>query len=139
MAGPFRGIEILFHAGDRVLPELDLCFPGVLFYAVCGNQDAPRAGLPEQRVVTVAGTRIAITHGYGSHADIERRVLEKFSHVNADVIIFGHTHRAVCRRVGSVLLLNPGSPTERRTAPFRSVGILHLADEVRAEIVNLGQ
>lgn len=29
--------------------------------------------------------------------------------MGADVLLYGHTHRAVCQQEGSVLLLNPGT------------------------------
>ena len=45
----------------------------------------------------------------------------------------------VCEDSDGLLLLNPGSPTERRRAPFRSFAELDLADDgmVVAQIVAL--
>jgi uncharacterized protein len=54
------------------------------------------------------------------------------------VVVFGHTHLPVCEDERGLLLLNPGSPTERRRAPFRSLATLALDDEaVFAELVPL--
>jgi predicted phosphodiesterase len=35
--------------------------------------------------------------------------------------VYGHTHLPEITREGSTWILNPGSPTERRTGPFRSM------------------
>jgi predicted phosphodiesterase len=44
----------------------------------------------------------------------------------------------LCEDERGLLLLNPGSPTERRRAPFRSLATLALDDEaVFAELVPL--
>ena len=55
------------------------------------------------------------------------------------VVVFGHTHLPVCEDSDGLLLLNPGSPTERRRAPFRSFAELDLGDDgvVVARIVAL--
>jgi predicted phosphodiesterase len=39
--------------------------------------------------------------------------------------------------VGGVLFLNPGSPTDKRYAPYNSVALLHVDDALAAEIVKL--
>jgi len=38
-------------------------------------------------------------------------------------VIFGHTHLPEHRSAGGFQIFNPGSPTERRRAPRRSMGI----------------
>jgi predicted phosphodiesterase len=47
----------------------------------------------------------------------------------ADVVVFGHSHDPLVEPVdGGPLLLNPGSPTERRRQPVHTVGWLEVAD-----------
>jgi predicted phosphodiesterase len=41
-----------------------------------------------------------------------------------DLIVFGHSHQPHCELVDDVLLLNPGSPTERRREPRASFALL---------------
>ncbi len=54
------------------------------------------------------------------------------------MIVFGHTHWPICEESDDVLLLNPGSPTDRRRAPWPSYASLELADgRVDARIVRL--
>ena len=34
--------------------------------------------------------------------------LQRFGEADADIVLYGHTHRQVVRRVGRVLVVNPG-------------------------------
>ncbi|MCK5826543.1 MAG: metallophosphoesterase [Desulfuromusa sp.] len=135
--GPFSAVDVVLHAGDHTFPDLASCFYPLPWYSVRGNMDSPQTDFPLQRVVQLAGIRIGMIHGWGTPKGIEKRVLDSFSTDSIDVLVFGHSHLPVCRKVGTVLLLNPGSPTDRRLAPFHSVGLLHIDHEVKGEIVRL--
>jgi uncharacterized protein len=53
-------------------------------------------------------------------------------------VLFGHTHLPQVERHGGIWLLNPGSPTERRRAPFHSLLELTIVGgEIRPELVRL--
>jgi predicted phosphodiesterase len=41
----------------------------------------------------------------------------------AGAVIFGHSHLPLHERAGDFQIFNPGSPTERRRAPHRSMGL----------------
>ncbi len=135
--GPFADVDAILHAGDHVFADLDSCFYPLPWYGVCGNMDAPHVHLPAQRIVELANVRIGMVHGWGRPNGIESRVLNSFSASEIDVLVFGHSHRPVCRQVGSVLLFNPGSPTDRRSAPYHTVGILNLGLEITGEIIRI--
>jgi hypothetical protein len=47
-----------------------------------------------------------------------------FEHEPVDVICFGHSHQPVCRRRDRGWLVNPGSPTDKRTQARYSYAIL---------------
>jgi predicted phosphodiesterase len=56
------------------------------------------------------------------------------------VVVFGHSHVPVAEDDGELLLLNPGSPTDRRRMPSFTLAVLTLGRRgVDAEIVDLGQ
>jgi predicted phosphodiesterase len=38
-----------------------------------------------------------------------------------DAVVYGHTHLPALGREGSTWILNPGSPTDRRRAPTRTM------------------
>ena len=40
--------------------------------------------------------------------------LQRFGEADADIVLYGHTHQQVVRRVGRVLVVNPGSAGDAR-------------------------
>lgn len=118
-----RAADLILHAGDLTgaafLAELRALGPPV--HAVRGNVDdaALQALLPESLVVDAGEARIGILHAPGPAAGRAARLRRRFPGCAA--VVYGHTHRPEVVDDGGVLLLNPGSPTERRTAPFRSM------------------
>ena len=130
---------LILHAGDftraPVLEELRRLAP---VEAVAGNMDEPEllTVLPDRRVVKVGGARIGMVHVPGPAAGRAERLVESFR--GCDAVVYGHTHVPEATRVGEVWVLNPGSPTERRSAPVRSMVMLELdAGEIRPEFVPL--
>jgi len=136
-----RRADLVLHAGDLVtaafLDELRTLGPPV--EAVHGNVDEPalRALLPAERVVEVAGLRVGMVHAPGPRAGREARLRRRFPDCRA--ILYGHTHLPQVELVDGVWILNPGSPTERRRAPRKTM--LELTVRGRAlvpELVDLG-
>ena len=72
-------------------------------------------------------------HGWGSPLGLEERLEREFSGMNA--IVYGHSHLAANHWSGEILFFNPGSFSGNRGKP--SVGILHLAADIRGEIIDL--
>lgn len=105
----FAGCDTIIHAGDLIDTAVLNAFKGKDIHAVCGNMcnRSTRTILPEEKQIVLEGYSIAITHGAGPKHNIEERVFDRFP--TADCIVFGHTHMAVCRKIGSTLLINPGS------------------------------
>ena len=96
--------------------------------AVLGNNDHELVGcLPEQLVVDIDGVRIAMVHDSGARAGRAGRLRRRFP--DAAVVVFGHSHLPVDELgIDGQRLFNPGSPTERRGAPHRTLGRLGLVD-----------
>lgn len=138
LEGPFAGVDAILHAGDMVIPEFIHCFQPVPCYAVQGNMDETVAEIPQKRVVGFAGKRIGLIHGWGPRSGLEKRILGEFSDTQIDCLVYGHSHYPVCKQHGDLLLFNPGSPVDRRSAPNHTVGILNIdSDGIRGEIVAL--
>jgi putative phosphoesterase len=119
-----------------VLEELQALGPPV--EAVYGNVDEPalRAALPKERVVEVGEVRIGLVHIPGPAAGREARLAARFP--DCEAIVYGHTHRAQADRVAGVWILNPGSPTERRRSPARSMLVLDVEKQtLRPRLVML--
>jgi putative phosphoesterase len=118
-----READLILHTGDHSslasLENLRALGPPV--HAVLGNVDEPalREQLPEELVVLVEDVRIGITHVPGPRQGREERLLQRFP--DCDAVVYGHTHAPQLERRGAVWILNPGSPTERRRSPSRTM------------------
>jgi hypothetical protein len=120
--------DLILHAGDvTAAPVLELLREFAPVHAVHGNMDDPelRAALPEQLVVEVDGSRIGMVHIPGPAAGRAERLVERFR--GCDAVVYGHTHVPEARQQDGIWILNPGSPTERRRAPNRSLLMLEIA------------
>jgi predicted phosphodiesterase len=95
-----------------------------------------RDALPRERVVDVAGKRIGMVHVPGPRAGREARLAGRFP--GCDAVVYGHTHVPQVERFERLWILNPGSPTERRTAPVHSMLLLTIrATRLTPELVTL--
>lgn len=159
----FRDVDLILHAGDvdriEYLRELAELAP---LHAVRGNlhfTDLSDGGreLPAELRLAIAGRSVIVNHGGWPHlwsqagdwlvenlvrpdkdltnARLARRLVQRYP--QADVIIFGHTHRPYQAWHSKTLILNPGAvcPTGRQ-AP--SVARLYLGPgTVEAEVITL--
>ncbi len=50
----------------------------------------------------------------GSYIHPNSSLLTRFGEANADFVLYGHTHQQIVRRIGRVLVVNPGSAGEAR-------------------------
>lgn len=127
--GHMRRADAILHTGDvldgGVLDALAAMAPT---WAVLGNNDRSLVGvLPAVRVLELAGVRIGMVHDAGARTGRPARLRRRFP--DAAVVVFGHSH-IPCDEVGvdGQLLVNPGSPTQRRAQPHHTLGILDLCD-----------
>ena len=133
--------DAVLHAGDIVTSDLlDELAGFAPTYAVLGNNDADPAlsHLPETRLEVMGGVRVGMVHDSGPRAGREARLRRRFP--DADVVVFGHSHIAWNGRgLLGQLLFNPGSPTERRSQPHHTMGVLELRDGqiVRHDVVEV--
>ncbi|MBN2026686.1 MAG: metallophosphoesterase family protein [Actinobacteria bacterium] len=126
-----EGADLILHAGDlidmSVVEELNSLAPT---RAVVGNMDLPevKSLLPEKTVVEVEGKLVGLIHGWGPPMGIERRVMSRFSGV--DVVVFGHTHKALITERKGTLLVNPGTPNDRRFSDRLSCAVLSIENGI---------
>jgi putative phosphoesterase len=151
-------VGLILHAGDvctqTPLDQLGTVAP---VFAVRGNRDLFLNGtLPSVRQLTLAGHHVALLHGHGK---LQHYLFNKFKMVfqgyqlhiflnaivepvpDAEIIVFGHTHRRVNFWYNKQqLLFNPGSCSlVPRSEKYPSVGLIRLEKDKQAagEIVDL--
>jgi putative phosphoesterase len=74
---------------------------------------------PHRRELRIDGKRILMVHSTpweprGSYVLPTSSELQRFGDADADIVLYGHTHQQVVRRVGRVLVVNPGSAGDGR-------------------------
>ena len=140
VSAAFADVSLILHAGDvggpRVLDALAAIAP---VEAVFGNvDDVHDPSLARQRVVTVGGVVIHISHGHELGRPTPQLMLARYS---GDVVIFGHTHKAVIVRDGGRVAFNPGAAGPRRFDLKPSVARLTIAagdpPSIEVEIISL--
>lgn len=129
--------DLILHVGDLMAPgllnELAAYAP---VKAVRGNLDSPDGRLPETLEFELDGVRVAMIHDSGPKKGRRSRMKRRFP--EARVVVFGHSHIPWLEDEGGLLLLNPGSPTDKRRQPDYTCALLRIENGgVRAEIVKL--
>jgi hypothetical protein len=136
----FRGVDAVIHSGDII----DLSVVALLryfgeVYTVAGNMDPGpvRKSLPVKRIVKLGSFSIGIIHGSGAPDGLSYKVRQKFTGDRVDCIVFGHSHQPYGRVEDGILMFNPGSALDGRSAADRTIGILHLEDRIWGEHIYL--
>jgi uncharacterized protein len=120
-----RESSLILHTGDltssEFLGELEGLGPVA---AVRGNMDEPpvRSTLPERLEIEAEGIRFGLVHDGGSRAGRGDRLRAWFP--DCDAVAYGHSHQPEVSKVNETWILNPGSPTERRRAPEKTMIVL---------------
>jgi len=159
----FAQVDLILHAGDlekeEVLTRLSYIAPTL---AVRGNPHL-RYGtlgsfhLPQTIHLNLLGHRLVLIHGCPqlvlgfldkvrsylfrrTNEDLNQDLIADYRRAfpMADVVVFGHSHRACVQRVGRTLFFNPGAVCRTRHEPNPSVGLLTIGPMgIEAEIILL--
>lgn len=127
--------DVILHAGDVMDPAaLNELADYAPVHAVRGNLDPPEAGLPETVEFGLDGARVAMVHDSGRNEGRRRRLARRFP--GARVVVFGHSHIPLLEDDNGLMLLNPGSPTDKRRQPEYTFAVLKaVRGEVEASVI----
>jgi putative phosphoesterase len=135
----FDGVEHILHAGDvgeaEILDELATIAPVT---AVWGNVDGwdVQRRVPEVASVELDGVRAVVIHGMQFGSPTPEKVAP--AHPDADLVVFGHSHRPLIKQVGRTLAVNPGSAGRQRFRDPVTVALADIVDgTVTARLVDL--
>ncbi len=105
---PDRVIHLGDH--DRDAARLAERYPELPLISLPGNCDYPLPGTPYTRVVELGGVRFFLTHGHPYRVKSGLLSIELAGReAEAQVVLFGHTHRAYCEEKDGMWLMNPGA------------------------------
>lgn len=147
--------EQILHAGDvlyhgprnqisdgygpsRLAAELNAC--PVPLLAARGNCDSEvDASVLEMPLASpyafavLNGRRVLVTHGHFTETREEQYALAE--KLKADIFVSGHTHISLLERRGSIVFVNPGSPSLSKRSDGRST--LALMDEREISVIDI--
>ncbi|PYO78895.1 MAG: YfcE family phosphodiesterase [Gemmatimonadetes bacterium] len=132
-----KGVELILHAGDvggsQILDELGLIAP---VKAVFGNTDPPGdPTLSDQIELRIGGARIHVSHGHEVGSPTPVKLAQRY---DADVVVYGHTHKQLVTTLGDQLFVNPGAAGPRRFNLLPSVARMAIADgKAEVQIIDL--
>lgn len=136
-SGIISDADVIIHLGDN---HSDCTFlkleKNQMLISVKGNCDL--GDLPLETFETIGGKRFLITHGHKYHVKfgLDRLYLRALE-LQADAVLFGHTHIPLIDHYGGILFLNPGSVSEPRGSSKPTAGIIQVTEEINANIVSL--
>lgn len=139
VAEHLTGADLILHAGDVCVPSvLDELAAYAPVRVVLGNNDGRDVAAWgaeetwESGPDELAGLRVAMIHDAGPKQGRTARLHRRFP--PAELVVFGHSHIPLDETESfsdgtSVRIVNPGSPTDKRRQPFRTLGLLDVADD----------
>ncbi len=117
-------VDAIVHAGDvcndEVIYLLETIAPVTAVAGNCDGRGGSAFDLPFVARATFHGVRVLAIHDFSDLGPIPDDV---------DVVVCGHSHAPRNEWHGRVLVVNPGSASQRRRMPSRSVGILEIAQD----------
>ena len=141
VAAAFAGVSLILHGGDvcgqSVLDGLSKIAPVDAVFGNCDDRHDP--SLARERALTLGGVTIHVSHGHELGRPEASQLLARYPQ---DIVIFGHTHKAVVLRDGNRVALNPGAAGPRRFDLKPSVARLTITPgdppAIDVEIISLG-
>ncbi len=113
-------IDMLIHLGDveRQMAEVRQMVDCPI-HMIAGNNDF-LCGLPNEEEFRIGRYRVFITHGHAYLVNItEEHLQERARELDADIVMYGHTHRPLLISEEDLVTLNPGSLTYPRQSGRR--------------------
>ncbi len=145
----FEQVDLILHAGDldeeEVLTQLGHIAPTLAvrgnLHLRYGTLSSPH--LPKAIHLNLYGYKLVLIHGRPwlaigfldkvrahlcrrTNEDLNRDLIAGYRRAfpTADIVVFGHSHRACAQRVDRTLFFNPGAVCRTRREPNPSVGLL---------------
>lgn len=118
--------DLIVHAGDNFSDSKYIYSETkVPTMAVKGNCDFDN--VEEELVFDIEGKTIFLCHGDRYSVKYGTQILEsKAKSINANIVIFGHTHVPLYIEKDEIVYINPGSVSLPREVNYKSFAILNI-------------
>lgn len=121
-----NNVNVVIHLGDIISPfvvrkMISLSWDNLMVYAVYGNNDGDKLLLyklfrekgwvisEQPSIYELGRTRILVLHGFGTVNHTKEVVYSLARDVNAEIILYGHTHQKDYKRIANKkIIVNPG-------------------------------
>jgi len=129
--------QIILHLGDYVEDGENIeKETGIKVEIVRGNGDFFNKNYEDDKVIEIGGKRIFLTHGhkYGVRHGV-MNLLYRAEELEANVVLYGHTHIPMIAEDSGIYIMNPGSSTyPRGFYKLKTYGIINIQDSIEMTI-----
>lgn len=125
-----KDIDMLIHLGDVERDEdyieaMVKC-PAII---LSGNNDF-FSQLPTEREIKIGDYKVFLTHGHSYYVSVETKTLRRIAKGrDADIVMFGHTHKPYMDVEGDLKVINPGSISYPRQEGRQSTYVIMEMDQ----------
>lgn len=135
-----KDIDLMIHCGDKFKDAKKLAaMIGIEdYYNVVGNCDYDISGELNMLDLKIEGKHVLITHGHLQNVKDGLDDLQILAEaMNADIVLFGHTHISHDELINNIHYFNPGSTILPKNGKA-SYGIVEISDGIiKTRIVQL--
>lgn len=113
--------DYYLHCGDSEVPLLQMLSG---YICVKGNNDQ-YLDLPNEAIVKVEDMSILLMHGHQlTYLNLESGIINLLGKHHCQILICGHTHIPMFKKVGTCYYVNPGSTSLPRGGSTRSYCVM---------------
>lgn len=121
--------DLIIHAGDNFVDSKYIHkMTNVGMMAVRGNCDFEN--VEEELEFEIENKKFFVCHGdkYGVKYGLGQ-LQKKAKEIEADIVVFGHTHTPLIKEKDNTVYINPGSVSLPRGVDYRSFVIIDISDD----------
>lgn len=132
-------IEYIIHLGDTVSDAKKIQMETHLpMFVVRGNNDYMDDNTPWTQVISLEGHKILLTHGHRERVNFGiSNLVYQAKEINANMVMYGHTHVYLYGEVDGIKVLNPGSAGYDRGGEYESFVLMEV-EENKINISRIG-
>lgn len=140
MLRDFESCDLILHLGDfNALPVLERLQEIAPVRGVYGNNDSAELVqlLPRTHFFEVGRWRFGMLHGHDGGRITAKQLALSEMKGKVDCVFYGHSHWPDHARREGLLMVNPGSATQKRWAAAHTYAIVVVDEEIEVELIEL--